>query len=102
MQRLSTVMLVLFAVSVFAACNSSKKEQSSTPDQAAEQAEQAPAEQAPPTTEAPATAGRPPAAQELEKRFRDEAREKITADNVDEIIAELEKEIEAELAELEN
>lgn len=95
MKKLITLALLVFAFGSVAACDSSREAEVpvviEVPDE----------EPAPQAVEEPQLKStRPEAVQNLEQRFREEAAEQINADNVDSIMAELEKEIEAELAEL--
>lgn len=97
MKKLTILALLLFALGSAGACDSSSPKEAEAPT-VLEVPDEEPAPQA---AEEPQLQNvRPDTARNLEQRFREEAAEQINADNVDSIMAELEKEIEAELAEL--
>ncbi|MFU8804086.1 MAG: hypothetical protein ACNA8W_09785 [Bradymonadaceae bacterium] len=97
MKNITIIVLVLFTLGMVTACDSQTPTAPAEEAPAEEVVEEAPPEEAPEVKGQP----RPESARVLEERYRGEAKEQINSDNVESVLAELEKEIEAEMAELE-
>ena len=103
MKYIITIALTLFAFGFITACESPSEEAPAVEAQTDEVEEQeAPAEAAADQKGPKIQGERPETRRVLEEKFEKEAKERINPDNVDSILEELEKEIEAELAELDD